>query len=88
MMEKFHYTSRAGDEITLPWFNNLPWGPVEDSRKLPPEDQMSALLKDILEDQPETLKMVRRIELSELTEFFEAWQGNDKDVSLGESTPS
>lgn len=90
-MEKFHYSvdtgkMRAGKpvkkDIVLPRFASVPFGIVRKNRKLPPEEQIFAMLEEILGE--EDLELLDTIGQKEVSEMVQAWQ-TDSGVELGES---
>lgn len=84
-MEKFHYTTQAGVDITLPKFGNVKSGAV---RKLRSSGEMEVIF-GILEDMADAraLAKIDEMPLPELGEMFKAWQ-EDTGVTVGESGAS
>lgn len=86
-MEKFHYTSRAGDEITLPWKGQIPYGVMEDLDEIPDDKKTFALVRMVTKDDPDTYAKIRRLETEEAEVFFDAWT-KGSDITVGESGAS
>lgn len=84
MMEKFNFTSIAGDKIVLPRFENLPVGVIRRIRKLDATDQIFTLIEEIAAEQLDTLDVMDR---AEFEAFITAWREGSA-VSLGESSAS
>lgn len=85
--EKFHYTTKAGDKIALPKFDQIPTGIIRRTRRLPAEDQMFAVLEAYLGDESKEMEAVDKLPTGELGEFVAAWQ-KDAGIDLGESSAS
>jgi hypothetical protein len=85
--EKFHYTSKAGDKIVLPKFDQIPTGVIRRTRNLLPEDQMFAVLEAYLGDESPEMAAVDNLPTGELQEFVAAWQ-KDAGLTVGESSAS
>lgn len=85
-LEKFHYTSKSGEKITLPKFGQgIKTGLVRRIRKLNPGDQAFEFLEAVADEK--TLEVIDEFDTTELGEFFEAWQ-KDAGVDAGESSAS
>lgn len=89
-MEKFHYKLTVGEdeqgdpikqEITLPKFDNIPFGLIRKNRKLPVEEQFFSLIEALLSDDDlVALDAATQVDVSNL---MAAWQ-KESGVSLGE----
>lgn len=84
MMEKFHWTSPGGVEITLPYMDKLPGGVIRKNRKLDPMDLMYTLVEAVADEA--TLEKLDSLPLGDQNKFFEAWQ--EATASVGESSSS
>lgn len=83
--EQFHHTTKAGAEIVLPRFKNLPAGLI---RKLRDENELGfifGLLEALLDEK--AIEAVDGMDMLELREFGTAWQ-TDSKVTAGESSAS
>ncbi len=89
--EKFHYTLTTGFDaegeaekfkLTLPKFDNLPFGLIRKFRALPAAEQFFAILEDILTD--EQLENLDKATQKQVSNLFTAWQ-KDSQVTVGES---
>lgn len=93
-LEKFHYKltyvekDEDGEEVsrkhslTLPKFDQIPFGLIRKNRKLPQEEQFFALLEALISD--EDLDKLDKSTQKEMLKLVETWQ-KDSEVSLGES---
>lgn len=82
MLEKFHWTSPSGVEITLPHMNKMPAGVIRKHRKSEPVDFVFSVLEDVSDEA--TIAEVDKLSLPEVNDLFEAWQG--AAASVGESS--
>ena len=87
MTELFHYT-HAGKKFTLPKMKNLKFGVTRKMRKADDDEKVFMLIESVADDK--ALEIIDDMTVEELGELMEAWQadsndGNDGDVSLGES---
>lgn len=82
-MEKFHFRTKAGDELVLPHRGAVPGGVW---RRLRNVDSNLELTFGLLEGvcTPEQLEVVDRMSLDEINELFGQWNG----ISAGESSGS
>lgn len=81
--EKFHWTSPAGVEITLPHMNQIKAGILRRHRKEEPTDFIFSVLEEISDDA--TLAKVDDLESKDLNALVEKWQA---EVTPGESSGS
>jgi hypothetical protein len=81
-MERFHYTTTEGDELTVPYMRNLPVGTFRKLRHLSEMDGTFALLEDILDD--DGMAAVDRMTLAEFEDFTSQWQ-RESGIAPGES---
>lgn len=89
-MERFHYaivvgTDDEGDPIkrklSLPKFDQIPFGLIRKNRKLPQEEQFFSLLEAILSE--EDLEALDAVGQGEVRDLMEAWQ-KDSGIEAGE----
>lgn len=85
--EKFHYTTKAGEKIVLPKFDQIPTGVIRRTRNLPAEEQMFAVLEAYLGDETPEMEAIDKLPTGELQKFVSAWQ-KDAGISVGESSAS
>lgn len=83
MLEKFHWTSPAGAEITLPRMDQIKAGILRRHRKEEPTDFIFSVLEEISDT--ETLEKVDDLESRDLNTLVEKWQA---EVTPGESSRS
>lgn len=84
MMEKFHWTSPSGVEITLPHMSKMPAGVIRKHRKADPVDFVFSVLEDVSDD--EMIAKVDTLSLPDVNAMFEAWQ--EAAANVGESSGS
>lgn len=84
MTEKFHWTSPAGVEITLPHLSKIKGGMIRKYRKLPELDMMFSILEELVD--ADTLAQIDDLEQTDMNELFLAWQ--KAGASMGESSGS
>lgn len=83
--ENFHYTTRAGAALTLPRFDQLPFGVVRRLRHQEPTEQVFSLIEEVCDEG--TLAVVDTLTTQEITDLYTAWQ-REGQVSQGESSAS
>ncbi|WP_163168108.1 hypothetical protein [Arthrobacter sp. Alg241-R88] len=81
--EKFHWTSPAGVEITLPHMKSIKAGVLRRHRKEDPVDFIFSLLEETSD--AEMLAAVDSLDFADLEDLTAKWQSG---VSLGESSGS
>ena len=82
--EKFHH--KVGTkEIVLPRFDNIPFGVIRKSRKLPQEDQFFFMIEELASEKD--LAIIDTIGTKDIEKLIQAWQKHS-GVTLGESTAS
>lgn len=81
--EKFHWTSPAGVEISLPHMNQIKAGILRRHRKEEPIDFVFSLLEEVGDE--ETLEKVDDLSSRDLNALVEKWQA---EVKPGESSGS
>lgn len=84
-LEKFHYTTAAGEKVTLPKFKSVSAGVIRRVRKESQAEQIFTVLEDLADEA--TLRLVDDLDAQEFNEFVQAWQ-EDSKVTLGESSAS
>ena len=82
-MEKFHWTSPSGTQITLPRMDQVSAGILRRHRKENEIDFMFSLLEETSDT--ETLAKLDALSFADLNALSEKWQGT---ISVGESSGS
>ncbi|QIS16410.1 hypothetical protein [Nocardia arthritidis] len=85
MMEKFSYTAKSGKKITLPRFDNIPFGVIRTLRKEGETEQFFGLIEGVCG--AKDLAVIDTMTQAEVRELMTAWQ-RDSSVDLGESSAS
>ncbi|WP_282778314.1 MULTISPECIES: hypothetical protein [unclassified Nocardia] len=85
MMEKFTYTARNGKKITLPRFDNIPFGVIRKLRKEGETEQFFGLIEGVCS--AKDLTVIDAMSQAEVREVMTAWQ-RESAVELGESSAS
>lgn len=91
--EKFHHKVTVGfeddepvkEKVTLPKFENIPFGLIRKNRKLPQEEQFFAILEEVADEA--TLKTLDKVGQGEVQKLLTEWQ-KDSGVEMGESEAS
>lgn len=96
--EKFHHKLITGFEednsgkevpikerVSLPKFDQIPFGLIRKNRRLPQEEQFFALLEQVASE--DDLEKMDRAPQSEMEKLMEAWQ-EDSGITPGESEAS
>ncbi|QGJ92123.1 tail assembly chaperone [Gordonia phage Lauer] len=87
--EKFHHKivvdfddegQPIKERVTLPKFDNIPFGLIRKNRKLPEEEQFFSLLEQVASE--EDLDKMDRAPQSEMEKLMKAWQ-EDSGITLG-----
>jgi hypothetical protein len=96
-LEKFYYkiayttVDEDGEEvqrkhsITLPKFDQIPFGLIRKNRSLPQAEQFFVLLEQVVSETD--LDIIDKTTQAEMLALVEAWQ-KDSGISLGESSDS
>lgn len=96
--EKFHHKLITGyekdddgnetpikEKVSLPKFDQIPFGLIRKNRKLPQEEQFFALLEQVASEKD--LERMDRAPQFEMEKLMQAWQ-EDSGVTPGESEAS
>lgn len=89
MLEKFHYVTATGAEITLPRQDQLPVGVIRKARKLSEDEQVWSFIEAVADE--DSLASIDALPLSEFQEFITAWTSGkpeEGEAGLGESDQS
>lgn len=89
MLEKFHYTTATGAEITLPRQDQLPVGVIRKARKLNEDEQVWVFIEAVADEA--SLEAIDALPLAEFQEFITEWTSGkpeEGEAGLGESEPS
>ena len=81
-MEKFLYTTKDGKKISLPRFENIPFGVIRKLRKEPEAEQFFGLLEAVASKKD--LDVIDGLMQEEVGDLMDKWQKNS-GVELGES---
>ncbi len=79
--EKFHWTSPAGVEITLPHMAKLKAGLLRKVRRMDPVDASFTMLEEVADDA--TMAKIDDLDVGDLNDLASAWQ--EASANLGES---
>lgn len=82
MMEKFHYKYGKAT-VTLPKFDQLPFGVVRKLRNAEEEEQFFLLFELAADDK--SLAVIDTMPMSEISDMVTAWQ-KEAGVEVGESS--
>lgn len=80
-LEKFHYEF-GGKKLTLPKFDQIPFGVIRKMRKESAEEQMFLMFEQLADDK--ALEVIDEMPTAEIEKLVEAWQ-KDGGVTKGES---
>ncbi len=89
-MEKFHYTTAAGDQVELPKFDQIPFGVVRKLRKEDEAEQVFGMFEALVERKLLTAKhmgVIDNLANAEIGDLMEEWQ-KDSETSVPESSAS
>lgn len=75
-LEKFYFTHGKG-KITLPKFDQLPFGLIRKLRKEEDGEVLFALFESVLKDDSKSLELLDELTMGEVQTLFTEWQ---KDV--------
>lgn len=82
-LEKFYYTHGKG-KITLPKFDQLPFGLIRKLRKEEDGEVLFALFERVLENDEKSLEILDTLPMGEVQKLFSEWQ-KDSEANAGES---
>ncbi|WP_051407139.1 hypothetical protein [Nocardia sp. CNY236] len=85
MMEKFTYTAKNGKKISLPRFDNIPFGVIRKLRKESETEQFFGLIEGVCT--AKDLSVIDTMSQAEVRTVMTAWQ-RESGVELGESSAS
>lgn len=89
MLEKFHFTTDSGAEITMPRQDQLPVGIIRKSRKLDQGEQVWTFIEHVADE--DNLSKIDALTIDEFQRLVTEWTDGDDaegEASLGESEQS
>lgn len=81
-LEKFYFTHNK-EKITLPKFENLPYGLIRKLRKEDDGEVLFALFEKLFEEDEKSMEVLDTMTMKEVQDMFVKWQ-EDSEAKPGE----